>query len=170
MSISSIYNIGNQQSDNTDAYFKSVTAESINSNSSVKLPSLVALKSADTQASGTSSITEVNYDSVEGSLSNNFDIVSGEFTAPSDGYYLINFFLTYSPSAIAGDFRMASLRINSTNISQSLMSNIGGLLSPSVCSILKLSQGDIVDGRKFQNSGGPLTNSNIMFSVMMITN
>lgn len=145
MSISSIYNKGNQQSDNTDAYFKSVDADSF------VLPICSAIRPFSTLMVTDTLTTIINYSDATGAMASSFNSSTGEFTVPQTGFYLVSFTIRFGAEASTTSFKAVIIQVDGDMKGQVSMHNDPPLImSPSVSVLLLLNAGQVVTSLGYQ--------------------
>lgn len=108
-----------------------------------------------------------NYTSVDGSLSGDLNLGTGEFTATISGTYILSVYGRYQSGGIGYSTTKAIMLSSNLNgvISGSYPVNISAtsIIAPSCCVIIDLVAGEKISGLSFQNTGVPLQLSSIEF-------
>lgn len=132
------------------------------------LPFLEALKATDSITASSNAVIST-YDSVSGSLAGQFSLDTG-FTPAVSGLYLITGIFTCNAGATsAGAIMEVSIYQNSlTNIQIQDNGYVGGVISPTVSGLIKLTAGTLVKMEILQTLASPLAITNLRFRVVFL--
>lgn len=184
MSISNIYNSGNQDNENADGYFNSVNSNSVVAATSISAPSVTAdalvanvslvkpfagaLRAAliDVPANTVTVIT--TYDNVTGSLVDDFSMANGTFTAPIAGLYTFSIDCAVEAHVTADTHRAVGIQVDGAKRGESSMLNIPStIMHPATSVSLRCDAGAVVRAYVYQNSGVNLDCSEFEFNCIM---
>jgi hypothetical protein len=114
-----------------------------------------------TQATQTATTTVLSYNTVEFDTGGLYDPANAtRLTAPTDGIYLVTFNMRWN--TVSGGQRYTDIYLNNTRIicQSAQMSQTGETAVPSsISTIIKLSAGDYVETRLYQESGVQVSTS-----------
>lgn len=135
------------------------------------LPSFNAVKANESLISG---ITDVAvYDSVSGSLQDNFDLTTGEFIVPFDCGMLFTARYTHSsgaPSAADTILTIVNNNYNTGNNLQNIDANYtGGVVHPTVSGVMYVQAGDLIKFEVSQTVGSPLAVTLVNFTGLVVS-
>jgi len=133
------------------------------------LPYVRALKASGSLVSGGGGFTSFGtYDSVSGSMAGQFSL-SGGFTPLVSGLYHITVKYTFNAGAPSAGGNLINVFQNGAYLLESVVpSYIGGVQSPTVSGITRLTAGITVVAGGFQTVASPLTVSAISFTAVLI--